>query len=169
MNYIDIIIGVVILFGFVRGIMRGLIIEIASIIGLVIGIYGAIHFSYIIGDYMGPKLDWDKGYTDLTAFAITFVVIVVLVALLGKMLTKVASVAALGLVNRIMGGVFGVLKYVIIIGAMVVFVDRTNKSFSLFNEDTIEKSVLYNPVKEVGNTVFKWILRDKIEIEEAEF
>ncbi|UNY99965.1 CvpA family protein [Zhouia spongiae] len=163
MNFIDIVLGGLILFGFVRGLMKGLFIELASLVALILGIYGAIHFSYFAGDYLREKLDWDEQYINLTAFAITFVVIVFLVYLLGKLLTKIAHIVALGLLNRILGGVFGGLKIIIIAGAILVFIDRSNNIFSFVDEKAMEESVLYRPVKEAGATVFKYVLKEEEE------
>ena len=45
MNVFDIIIASLLLFGFVRGIMKGLFLEVASLVALIAGVYGSIHFS----------------------------------------------------------------------------------------------------------------------------
>ena len=52
MNTIDIIIGLILIFGTVKGFLRGLFIEVTTLVGLVLGIYGAIHFSYFLGDFL---------------------------------------------------------------------------------------------------------------------
>ncbi|MBE0678885.1 MAG: CvpA family protein, partial [Bacteroidales bacterium] len=45
MNWIDLIILAILAFGLIQGFIDGLIIEIAELAALVLGIYGAIHFS----------------------------------------------------------------------------------------------------------------------------
>ena len=45
MSVVDIVLGSLLLFGTVRGLMKGLFVEVASLIALVVGVYGAIHFS----------------------------------------------------------------------------------------------------------------------------
>jgi len=45
MNVLDIILGALLLFGLVRGFMKGLFVEVASLVALIAGVYGAIHFS----------------------------------------------------------------------------------------------------------------------------
>mgnify|MGYP000985077438 FL=1 len=52
MNIFDIIITALLLFGFVRGFMKGLFVEMASLAALIGGVYGAIHFSYLISDLL---------------------------------------------------------------------------------------------------------------------
>ena len=48
MNYIDIILAIPLVWAVYRGFTKGFIIEIASLIAMVLGVYGAIHFSYFI-------------------------------------------------------------------------------------------------------------------------
>jgi len=72
MNVVDIILGGLIVFGLVRGFLKGLFLEIASLVALIAGIYGAIHFSYYIGDYLTEQVSWDEKYIKLTAFIISW-------------------------------------------------------------------------------------------------
>ena len=46
MNSIDIILGIILIYAFYRGIRKGFFATLASLIGLIVGVYGAIHFSY---------------------------------------------------------------------------------------------------------------------------
>lgn len=161
MNIIDIILGGLILFGFVRGLMKGLFVEVASLVALIAGIYGAIHFSYFAGNFLNDSFDnWDVKYINLTAFAITFVVILVLITLAGKLLTKIADFASLGILNKILGGAFGGLKVAILAGAVLIFFDRTNNTMEFVEKEKIDESVLYEPVKEVGGFVFAYVLEE---------
>ncbi|QHI37687.1 hypothetical protein IMCC3317_30680 [Kordia antarctica] len=161
MNFIDIILGGLILFGFVRGLMKGLFVEVASLVALIAGIYGAIHFSYFAGDFLSEQFEsWDEKYINLTAFAITFVVILVLITIAGKLLTKIADFAALGILNKLLGGAFGGLKIAIIAGAVLVFFDKTNNTMEFVEGEKIEESVLYEPVREVGGFVFAYVLEE---------
>ena len=96
MNTFDIIIAALLLFGFVRGLMKGLFVEVASLVALIAGVYGAMHFSYFIADWLKDSVTWDEKYISLAAFAGTFVVIIITIALLGKVLTRIADFASLG-------------------------------------------------------------------------
>ena len=121
MNIFDIIIAALLIFGFVRGIMKGLFVEVASLVALIGGVYGAIHFSYFLGDFLKEYVSWSEEYISLAAFAGTFIIIIIIIALLGKVLTKLADFAALGILNKILGGVFGVLKIGLILSVIFIF------------------------------------------------
>lgn len=154
MTVIDIVLAALILFGLVRGFMKGLFVEVASLLALVLGVYGAIHFSYFAADYLQDKTDWAEKTISLTAFAITFIVIVVLVAMTGKVLTKIADFAALGILNKLLGGVFGALKIAFILSVLLNFFDRMNNALPFVSKQTIEESMLYTPVKSIVPTIF---------------
>lgn len=161
MAILDIILGILLLLGLWKGFNNGLLVEIASIVALIAGIYGAIHFSYIAGDYLTEQLNWQERYVTLTSFVITFIVIVIAVHFAGKLLTKVANVALLGLLNKIAGAIFGALKVAVIIGAILIFFNRVNKNLKFVSEEAQNESVLFNPIKEIGALVFDTILREE--------
>ncbi len=167
MSLLDIILGLLLVWGLWKGLKNGFIIELASIVALIAGIYGAIHFSYYAGDYLSQSIDWEERYISLTAFVITFILIVIIVNVLAKLLTKIASFVMLGWLNRLAGGVFGVVKVAVILGALLVFFDRVNTSAGLVKDENMEQSVLYEPIKEIGALIFSHVLKEKIEVKET--
>ncbi len=162
MSFLDIILGLLLVWGLWKGLRNGLIIELASIVALIAGIYGAIHFSYYAGDYLFQNMDWEERFINLTAFVITFILIVLVVHVLAKLLTKIASFAMLGWLNRLAGGIFGVVKVAVILGALLVFFDRVNTSAGLVKDESMQQSVLYEPIKEIGALIFDYVLKEPV-------
>ena len=60
MAIIDIIIGALLLFGLIRGFSKGLFVEVASLVALVAGVYGAIHFSNFAAEFLENKFNQSK-------------------------------------------------------------------------------------------------------------
>ncbi|OEY72163.1 CvpA family protein [Salegentibacter salarius] len=160
MNTVDIVLALILLYGLVRGFFRGLLAEIASLVGIVAGIYGAIHFSYILSDFFSENMNWDSEYVNLIAFAITFVLIIFLISLAGKILTKMAGFAALGIVNKLLGAGFGLLKMAFIASVIIMFFAATNEEIELVSKEKLEESKLYAPVKVIAPAVLPSILRE---------
>jgi membrane protein required for colicin V production len=158
MNLLDVTLGLLLAFGLYKGLKNGLFVELASIVALIAGIFGAIHFSYITGEYLAENLHWDEKYMNIASFMITFIIILVLVYLLAKLLTKIADFAMLGLLNKIAGGIFGALKVAVMIGAVLVFFDTVNQAKNIIEEETKNESVLYGPLKEIGAFIFSKVL-----------
>lgn len=154
MNTFDIVLLVFLLFGFIRGLMKGLFVELASLIALIAGVYGAIHFSYFVGSFLENSVDWDEKYIAIVAFAITFIIIVVVIAMMGKMLTKMADFASLGFLNKLLGGVFGVLKIGMILSILLIVFDKLDKSIPFTTDDVTEESILYESVRDLAPMLF---------------
>jgi len=166
MNVFDIVITVFLLFGFVRGLMKGLFIEVASLVALIGGVWGAIHFSYFVGDFLEESVSWSEKQISLAAFAITFILIIIAVIMVGKFLTKLADLAALGMVNKALGGVFGLLKIGLILSIVFIFFHRMNTTITFVDKETLEESVLYETVKSIAPTIFPSIIKEDGETNE---
>lgn len=165
MNVLDIIILALLVFSFAKGFMRGFFVEIASLLALILGIYGAIHFSYFISDVLKEYVSWQENYMSLASFAITFIIIVVAITMSGKALTKVADFAALGFINKAFGGVFSLLKSVLILSVLLFFFHKINVSVSLVKKETLNNSMLYKPIKEIVPTIFPSLYEEYLENE----
>ena len=158
MNTLDIILAALLLFGLVRGFIKGFFVEVTSLVALAIGLFGAIHFSYFAADFLKDKVDWTEKYIQIAAFASTFVIIVILISLLGKILTKIADTASLGIVNKIFGGAFGFAKIGLILSVVLIVFNKLNKTIPFVNQQNFEASVLYKPVKNFAPMLFPSIL-----------
>ncbi|MBQ0770126.1 MAG: CvpA family protein [Bizionia sp.] len=163
MSVIDIVLAALLLFGLVRGFMKGLFVEIASLVALVAGVYGAIHFSHFAGAYLESKTEWSEQTINITAFAITFVVIIVVISIAGKALTKLASFAALGILNRLLGAVFGALKIGLILSVLLIVFNTMNNTLPFLSEEELEDSLLYEPVKSLAPLVLPSIIKAEAE------
>ncbi|AXT51827.1 CvpA family protein [Aquimarina sp. BL5] len=161
MNYIDIILGILLLWGLIKGFSKGLFVSLASLVALVAGIYIAVHFSHLVGGYIEQYVDWGDGAMKLTAFAITFIVVVILISLAGKLLTKIADFASLGILNKLLGAAFGVLKFAFIASVVIIFVDAGNRSLNIIKQETLDSSILYSPVKKLAPMVLPNILKSE--------
>jgi membrane protein required for colicin V production len=154
MNTFDIIISALLIFGFIRGLLKGLFVEIASLAALILGVYGAIHFSYFASNILKGYVSWDEKYLTIVAFALTFAVIVIVIALLGKLLTKIANFAALGFLNKLLGGVFGALKIGLILSVVLLIFNKLNNTIPFLSQEQQNETILYEPIKNLAPTLF---------------
>ena len=160
MNYLDIIIGILLILGLFKGLKNGLLIEVASLIALILGVYGAIHFSYYAVDFLNEKVSWSEQTINLAAFAITFIIIVVVITLAGRVLTKVASLAMMGIVNRILGAAFGLLKTAFILSVILMFLASMTNTLNIIDEETKEESILYKTIEPLAPLFLPSILKE---------
>ena len=163
MNTFDYLILTVLLIGFVRGLIKGFIVEVASFVALIGGVYGAIHFSKSMGEFLKNYIDWSQNAITLSAFAITFIGIVILVALAGKILTKIAKIATLGILNQLLGGLFGLFKFLLILCVVMNFFIKVNSKIPFVSQKLMETSILYEPIQKFSSGIFPTFIELKKE------
>lgn len=154
MNWIDLVIIAVLAYGLIQGFINGLIIEIAELAALVLGIWGAIHFSDWTAGKLSGWFDMQSSWTGIIAFAVTFIAIVIGVYLLGKLLDTLLRAMALGFVVKSLGAVFGVLKTALILSVVFVFLNSIDEKRHFLPSSTISRSFLYNPIADLVPAIF---------------
>lgn len=157
MSFIDIIFAALLGYAIYKGLKNGLFVEIASFLGLLIGIYIAIKFSHIIRAIIETKVSWNPKYIEITAFALTFIAVIVLIHLSAKLLTKIIDFAYLGWINRLAGAGFSVLKTILALSIVILLFEKINVNNMLVKEETLNESIFYNPTKEISAFVYPQI------------
>ncbi len=163
-NILDLVFGGLIVYGGFKGFRKGVIVELASLIALIMGIYGAIHFSGYVADRLANYIDWDKRYVDLAAFGLTSIGIVFGISLFGKMLTSLAKFILLNGVNRMLGLLFGGLKLAVFSGVILIFLMKANALFGFIPTEIIEQSLLCESLLGLGEWIFDYVPEGKKQI-----
>lgn len=141
-------------FGVFNGLRKRLFVELASLVSLLLGIYIAIKFSGVVGHFFDGHLPEDPKTAAITAFIITFLAVVIGITLLAKVLTKIADFSGLGLLNRILGGFFGLLRMVLMLSVLLTFFVKINFNNTFASKETLDKSMFFNPIVKVSNIIF---------------
>ncbi|MEX0997063.1 MAG: CvpA family protein [Flavobacteriaceae bacterium] len=159
MNSIDIVLGIFLLIGLIQGFRKGFFVELASLLGLVLGVVGALYFSHFVSGFLEKFTNWNEQTLHLLAFVLTFIGIVILVSLLAKALTKTLDLIALGLVNKLLGSLFGVLKTAFFLSVLLLFINSIQNKLSFMDEEKREVSILYKPVASLAPMVLPKLIK----------
>jgi membrane protein required for colicin V production len=149
MNALDIVLLAFLVLGMVRGFWRGLFVEVASLIALVAGVYGAFHFSGFTAEFLREKVEWSENTINIAAFFGTLLLVVLAISLAGKALTKIADFAALGLFNKLFGAFFGGLKVAVVLSAVLFVFEKMHRPIPFTTEEDKADSQLYQPIKSI--------------------
>ncbi|KQB41063.1 CvpA family protein [Flavobacterium aquidurense] len=171
MSLFDMIFGALLAFSLYKGIKNGLFVEIASFISLLLGIYIAIKFSSFMKELIMKHVSWNPNTIQVTAFILTFILVVIGVYFLAKILTGIADFAFLGWANKLGGGFFRILKTILIMSIFIALFEKINFNETFAKKETLDKSIFYNPVKKVAAFVYpsieKWYENFKEEHEKT--
>ncbi len=170
MNTIDIVLGIILIIAFFMGFKKGLLRSLASLIGLVVGVYCAMYFSDYVKVYIEKWFNWSEDLTSLASFFVTFFLIMTLFSILGRLLTKVADFAMLGIFNKLGGGIFNTLKIAFLISVIFMFVNAS-ENYRILTQEQRESSKLYESVASLAPALLPTIMKevDNLNIDNPKF
>ena len=166
MNYIDIILSLILFYGLFKGFTRGLINEAASLLSIVIGILGALTFTPIMESLLSYFLSEEKLPSSIILFTASLILIVLGINFFARNLTKFIKLVSLGGINKVLGGIFGISKYVLLISILFVFVDQFSFIFEVFESNFLEESVMFESLKNVGYFILQLLESNDVKIPE---
>jgi membrane protein required for colicin V production len=147
MNAIDIVFLILFLWAAWKGFKRGLVIELASLAALVLGIYAALNFSTYAAGVLEKYVEMDPYWLNILSFSLTFLLVMVAVIFLGKMLEKVVKLVMLGLINKLLGLVFSVLKTAMVLSVLIFLFNLIDHDKRIYPEEKRQDSRLFAPVE----------------------
>ena len=160
MGFLDIILGSLLIFGLYKGIRNGLFVEVASLISLLLGIYFAVKFSILTTNILSGFVHWNPKTIQITAFILTFILVVIGISLLAKFLTGIADFAQLGWINKLGGGFFRILKTILIVSIFLNLFEKINFNNIFAKKETLDKSIFYRPIQKTAGFIYpsieKW-------------
>ncbi len=119
MNFLDIIIIIILSYCIIRGIFRGILKELSSIIGVFGGFYAAYTYYMLLAGFLSKWIA-NEGHLKILSFLIIFCGIFILISILGIVIKYVLNIAFLGWADRIFGAGFGALKAVLIASVLLI-------------------------------------------------
>jgi len=146
-------------------------VQLATLAALLLGILGAVLFSDFTSGLIIKKFDVSGQYLPILSFAVTFIVIVIAVHLLAKALNKLIDAIALGIVNRLLGVLFSLLKTAFIVSIVLVLINKADNKYNFIPDETKDESLLYKPLSNFAPMIFPYLnfdkIRDKFEEEKS--
>jgi membrane protein required for colicin V production len=146
MNTLDLILLVPIVLGFVFGLFKGLIKELASLAAIVLGIYGAKMLAPAMSTLLIQHFHFSTKTALPFAYLVLFAAIAIVLLLLAKTLDKIFDSIALSGLNKFLGGLFSALKYALIISVLLNVFDALDTKFTFIKPKTKMESIGYKPL-----------------------
>ena len=135
MTWLDILILLPLLIGLVRGLMKGLIVEVSSIVAILLGFFGAKYWSAAFANWLMQQFEWSETACIVVAYALLFAGIALGLNIVARLLSKLFQKIQLGWLNRLLGGLFGTAKWGIVIIALVLCVHNLDKQFQFLQPE----------------------------------
>jgi membrane protein required for colicin V production len=161
MNVYDIVALALLAWGAYKGFTKGFLSSLASLVALIAGIYAAWFFSGFARNFLLDNFEIKGELLGPSAFAITFLAVVIAISLLGGILSKIAEMASLDMVNRITGAAFGVLKGAVLVSTLLYIM--TSLAPKDWNSSKVyHESVVCRPVAPIAPWLFNMVSKSEI-------
>ncbi len=152
MNFVDIAI-LVILGGFIiKGLLRGLLKEVCSLVGLLAGAFLAFRYHAPLAELMVTSFGLPARLCVIGAFLALFLATVMFFGVLGYLLSRFVKLIFLGGLNRVAGGFFGLVQGGVLLAVVLFGLSLANLPSAM--QRSLKSSELAPPFVELGEAVF---------------
>ncbi|MGD9898221.1 MAG: CvpA family protein [Calditrichaceae bacterium] len=159
MNYLDITIIIIIAIFTIRGLFRGLITELMTLVALILGFFIAVYYLQPVAQFLVESFpSLPEFAARIIGFIVLFFAVNLIVRLLSKLLNSFASLTFLQPFNKIAGGIFGFVKTVLVLSILLIMIDFLPGSDTLLNAIGKENSAVYGIVKGFAPNIYNFIV-----------
>ena len=150
MNLIDLIIIALFGYGIIKGYNKGLIIELSSFFGIFISFFISTNLDDIISKQVVELVNINFDIVNIIVFILVFLLSYSAIIFIAKGFTKLIKFVYLGLLNSLLGSLFGGLKLLLIL----IILSKIIFSFSLIPLKTLSESVLMIQLHVLSEIIF---------------
>ena len=154
MQTIDIIISVLLVIGLISGLRDGLVKQVASLAGLIGGLLLGRAFYVPVGAWLAKSLGMSVEASNITAFILILIVVPLLFSAVGWLVSKLLKAISLGWINRLFGGLVGVIKSALLVGVIITGIEFFDRHDGLISEGTKMNSLFYYPIYDATSIFF---------------
>lgn len=160
LNGLDIIIGLVLIASFIKGMSKGLVMHLAKLAGIVL----AVLFAGTLEKYLLPIVMELFSLSTQTAPAISyllsFTILLIGVIAIGKSMQSILEGIHLGGVNKLLGGITSTATALILLSLFLNLILMLDTGEKVITPRSKQHSTLYRPVKMVAATLVPFLSKE---------
>ena len=155
MTLIDIVVLAIVGISVLLGVIRGLVREVLALVAWV----AAFLLSNLLAPEAAKLLPQGMGSEEirlLVSYVVVFIVVLVAMSVLAILASKLVKVVGLGVADRVVGGVFGLARGVLVVMILVLLAGLT----SLPRQSVWRDAALSGPLEACAGYVKTWLPAD---------
>ena len=152
MNYIDYILLIIILIGFILGYKDGLIRKVVGLIGIIAALILSVTYSGHLGEYLTPMFNNEDYLAKIISGVVIFFATILVFAVLKRLIHPSDKVNKF--LNQLLGGIAGTIQIIFVVSVFLLLLNV----ISIPKEEDIEKSLLYSSIYSVIPTTIDLVV-----------
>lgn len=154
MSKVDIVLIIILMIGAIAGYKKGFLSELFTLLGIFLGVLAGFKLMAAAMLMLDEHYDINENVLPYVAFGMVFLVVVIGVTLLGKFFKASLEKTILGGIDKLAGGLLGVLKTAFMLSVLIWITSSLNVNApNRFTED----AWLYPTVARFAPVVTAWI------------
>ena len=153
MNLIDSICLIILIYGSYKGFKNGIVSEVLSFFGILLGIYLSKKYYLSVDKYLVTVFDSTNQMVSLISVILIFTLTIISSKILSKVITKALNIMALGLLNKLIGSVFGLLKYLLILCVITFIFSKANDLFVFIETNKVEETQIFSKIQKINDYI----------------
>jgi membrane protein required for colicin V production len=151
---VDIVLSIILLIGAFGGYRKGFLQELFSLVAIILGVLAGFKLMGKAMILLAEHYTINDKVLPYVAFAVVFLLVVIVVSLLGKMLKSSMEKTALGSIDQVLGGALGILRTAFMLSVILwiahsLNIERTN--------DWSQDSWLYPVIAKFAPAFTQWV------------
>ncbi len=143
-NWFDIAILIIVVFSFFKGYFSGLIMQLASLVGLLCCAFFAGHIATLFLPLINAIISNNEYAIKAISYIIAFAAIMVVFMIIGKILENFLRLIQINFLNKIAGSFFSVIKWLFIVSLVLNLFTAFDTGGRILKNDVKENSLTYS-------------------------
>lgn len=155
-NYFDLAAASIILLLGLKGIINGFFKELFGLLGIIGGIFIASRLGNEVGQRLSDlifKFD-NSAAINFTGFLVTLIAVWIVMILIGAIFKKLSAMSGLGIMDKLLGFVFGASKF-FLIASVIAYATYNIKALKTTLDSSLQTSILFPIFVSTGSYIMK--------------
>ncbi|NLZ95280.1 MAG: CvpA family protein [Bacteroidales bacterium] len=157
MSWFDIIVILILLGGFINGMKKGLTMQLAGLVAIILGAIFAGKVANMILPFLLKTVNISAGIALVLSYALAFIIIVFSIKFIGKMLHTIIEVLHIGFINKILGAVLGVLSASLVLSILVNLGAMLDSEETILTENLKSETFFYSKIQRVAPIIVPYL------------
>lgn len=162
MNWFDLVVVVLVIITLIKGFFSGLVMQIASLAGIILGAIFAGQLSGILAPKLIQLTQASPHIVGPLSYIVAFLIIIIILLFAGKLLESFIEAIKMTTLNRLTGALFCCAKWIIIFSIIMNLFVEFDQGKNIIKEDIRENAHSYPIVMDIARTVIPFLRFDWI-------
>ena len=158
MNWLDLVIIICLITGIIHGLVTGIVKQVITLVAFVAAILLSGAVANLFRQLIQPYINGGNPYIlNIIYYIAAFLIIISIFAVLAKLVDKVINYTPIGLINKVLGAIFGIFLWTLFISILLNFISVFDSESKLISQTVKENSIFYDGVKMLFPNIFPYI------------